>query len=214
MTKESFELWYRKNYISFLEYKARWFIQSFGKNYSDISELISQTVENLYKNLEKIDEKTINSFAFITMQNTMRNMYVNGFHNKAICCSGDLMQSDIGTTEDFYLDQSKLVDVIEEPQEIQYKPNQLELIDNYTKLLPHEQKIIDCYAELKSVSKVAKMLNIDDGKITWLIKKVRTGAFKQKGFQNLNKNCYICGGKHFSKGLCCKHYQDLRRGKL
>ena len=211
MTRESFSRYYKENYESFFSYKARHFCQINGRSYSNIDEIISQTVEILCKKLETIEESNINSFTFITMKNVSFNLFYNGFYNKAICCVGDISASDFGTTEEYYLDQSKLVDIIEEPKETIYKPKQIELLDNYSKLLPHEQKIIDCYIEVRSAPKVAKQLNTTENNVRWILKKVKTGAFKQKGFQNLNKNCYICGGKHFSKGLCSLHYQQKRR---
>lgn len=211
MLKSDFIRWHNENYESFLCYKARYILAKNGKSFSEVTELVAQTIEVLLNKLDKIDEKSINSYAFIILQNLFFNNFYNNSYSKKVCCVGDISRSDFGTNEDYYLDQNKLVDIIEEKQEVQHKAKQLELINNYTKLLPHEQKIIDCYTELRSVPKVARMLNIESSKVTWLIKKVRTGAFKQKGFQNLNKNCYICGGKHFSKGLCSLHYQQKRR---
>lgn len=226
MLKNEFERFYKDNYSSFIYQKARWMLGRYGKSFSDTDELISSTIELVYNNLNKLEESGLKSYIFITMQNNMRNIYLNSQYSKKICCCGDLSMSDWGVSEDnslIIVDQSKLID--KKDEERVFKSKELAIFEDYQKLLPHEQKIINIYSELTvrldleskkeiNIKKTAKKLEISDQKVIWIIKKFRTGAFKQKGFQNNTKPCTICGDKHFAKGYCVKHYMRSKRGKL
>jgi len=214
MTEKEYLLWYNENKTSFLRYKARFILQRSGKEFREVDELVAQTVAIMYEKLDSLNPETINSFAFLTLQNVFYNTFYRGFYTKNICCVGDVGMSDFGVKENEYqLKQSKLID--NQPnEEIIFTSKQKGLLERYIKLLPHEQKIVDTYIELRSYLKVAKALNTEVKTVKWIINRIQKDVKIKPGFLNSTKKCYICGGKYKASGLCHKHYSQKMRGKL
>ena len=103
MTIKQFEEWYlekRKRYKqsdSWLVYKSKYLLHSMGLDYYNIEELISITVEKMLIDLENIDIKTVDSYAFFVMKNAMLNNIYH--HNKKVCCEGDFSEYNIENEE-------------------------------------------------------------------------------------------------------------------
>jgi hypothetical protein len=208
MTKEQFESWYKSNYRSFIEYKARYLLQKEGKSFSEIQELIHNTVEIVYSKLDSLNEENLKGYFFITMRNCSYNMFYNSFYVRNICCGGDMGMSDWEYSEDNSL-KINPINLIDENIEVLPKQSHIKALENYSRLEEKEKKIIDSFVETNKYQTIAKF-KISPKTVEKAIELVKTGNFEEK----VVKVCTVCGDKHFSKGYCVKHYQQKRRNKI
>lgn len=198
MTIKQFEEWYlekRKRYKqsdSWLVYKSKYLLHSMGLDYYNIEELISITVEKMLIDLENIDIKTVDSYAFFVMKNAMLNNIYH--HNKKVCCEGDFSEYNIKNEEYSEELYHKQVEILQNRIE-----NEDDLLVYNTLISGKMLKTLPFYG-LKTTNIVRKLKDLEPIKN----KKIYKPTGKMKG----REKKYV--GIKATNGTTIKYYSEIK----